>query len=137
MQAMPTILFGLAILAYASSLLPNRVKSARSEPLKWWQKLAGIVAFILVVMIALNPEFLAWGLLGDTAFFDLFVLLISLQLQMAVAWAWGRGGAMGSKLVRWAIAPSPHMSYLLVAWALGAIGSAVSAIHKVVPRICV
>jgi hypothetical protein len=131
-QPIPSILVLLAVLAYVSIKVLNRLQSTRSERLKWWQKLAGIVAFISVLMIAINPEFLPLGFLGDTAFFDLMVLLISVQLQIAVAWVWSWGGATGLKLVRWAIAPSPHMSYLLVAWT---IASVVSAIHKLVQRI--
>jgi hypothetical protein len=135
MQPIPSIVLLLAVLAYASTRLLNRRESGRSERLKWWQKLAGIIAFISVVMIAINPEFFALGLFGETAFFDLFVLLISIQLQFVVAWAWNWGCATGSKLGRWAFAPSPHMSYLLVAWTLGTIVSLGSAIHRVVLRI--
>jgi hypothetical protein len=134
MQPIPSVLFLLAVLAYVGIRLLRRLESARSEPLKWWEKAAGILAFIAVVMIAINPEFFALGLLGDTGFFDLLVLLISLQLQIAVGWAWGWGGAMVSKLIRWAMAPSPHMSYLLVAWALGATWGVLSAIHRVITR---
>jgi len=134
MQPIPSVLLVLAVLAYVGTRLLKRIESARSEPLKWWEKAAGIVAFIAVVLIAINPEFFALGLLGDTAFFDLMVLLISLQLQITVAWAWGWGGAKISKLVRWAMAPSPHMSYLLVGWAVGATWGVVSAIHRVLVR---
>src|SRR5262245_45751792 len=83
-----SILFGLAILAYELTRVLDRIKPAGSQPLKWWQKLAGGVAVILAVLIVINPEFLALGFLGDAAFFDALVLLFSLRLQSAGARVW-------------------------------------------------
>jgi hypothetical protein len=51
------------------SARPNRIKPAWSQQLKGWQKLFGLVGVILAVLIIINPELLALGLLGDTAFF--------------------------------------------------------------------
>jgi len=134
MRTSPVILFGLAILAYAITRVLDRIKSVDSEPLKWWQKLAGGVAVILALLFVINPEFLALGLLGDAAFFDALVLLFSLQLQMVGARTWHYVGAMFSRTMKWIRTPSPGMLYLLATSAV-AIGSIVSTVQKVVHRI--
>jgi hypothetical protein len=92
------------------------------------------VAVILAVLIVINPEFLALGLLGDAAFFDALVLLFSLQLQMVGARAWHYVGLVFSRTMRWMRIPSPGMLYLLAASAI-AVGSVVSTVQKVVHRI--
>ncbi len=137
MRMMPTILVGLAILAYAFTRVPDRSKPARSQRLKWLQKLAGVVAVILAVLIVINPEFLALGLLGDAAFFDLFVLLISLQLQTAGTRAWSRVVALLSRFGSWVMAPRMRLrtSSLLIVSASIAFESVVSTIQKVVHRL--
>ena len=129
-----SILLGLAILAYAFTRVLDRIKPAGSQPLKWWQKLAGGVAVFLAVLIVINPEFLALGLLGDAAFFDALVLLFSLQLQTIGARVWDYVGVMVSRTMRWLRIPSPGMLYLLATSAI-AIGSVVSTLQKVVHRI--
>jgi hypothetical protein len=77
-----TILLGLALLAYAGVRLRNKTKPAWFQQLQGWQKLFGGLAVILTLLIVLNPEFLALGLLGDTAFFDMLVLVLGLQLHL-------------------------------------------------------
>ena len=47
----------------------------------WGQKILAGIAVCLAVVILLNPEIAALGLLMDAAFVDLLALLISLQLQ--------------------------------------------------------
>ena len=47
----------------------------------WGQKVLAGVGVVLAVVILLNPEVAALGLLMDAAFVDLLALLISLQLQ--------------------------------------------------------
>ena len=47
----------------------------------WGQKLLAGIAVCLAVVILMNPEIAALGLLMDAAVLDLFALLISLQLQ--------------------------------------------------------
>lgn len=42
----------------------------------------------MTLLIVLNPEFLALGLVGDTALFDALVLFLGLQLQNTVARYW-------------------------------------------------
>ena len=134
MRMTPSILLGLAILAYAFTRLLDRIKPAGSQPLKWWQKLASGVAVILAMLIVINPEFLALGILGDAAFFDALVLLFGLQLQTVGARIWHYVGAVFSRTMRWMRIPSPGMCYLLAVSAV-ALVSAVSAIQKVVHRI--
>ena len=120
MQPISNILIVLALFTCVCIRRMNEVGAGTSAQLRWWQKLAGVVSLLCVVLIALNPEFWALGLLGDTAFFDLFVLVLSIQLQMTLAWAWGWFGASLSRGLRWIITPRPLRSCLLAAWAVGA-----------------
>src|SRR2546429_1587277 len=95
MQVSPIMIFGLAILAYAFIQISGRSgRTTPAQPLRLWQKLAGAIAILMALLIIMNPEFLALGLLGDTAFFDLLVLALSLQLQDLAAQAWHRGHQM-------------------------------------------
>jgi hypothetical protein len=68
-------------------------RTAKPQPawavqLRGWHKIFGLVALGLALVIMLNPEFLALGLVGDAAFFDVLVLLLSLQLKDFVLQAW-------------------------------------------------
>ncbi len=74
MQTTRLILFGLALLAFG-------LTRTRSQPLRGWQKLFGVIAVVFATLMLLQPEFLALGLLGDTAFFDLLVLALGLQMH--------------------------------------------------------
>jgi hypothetical protein len=85
-------------------------------------------------LIVINPEFLAFGLIGDTAFLDLLVLALSLQMQMFADRLWRQVRTVLMRGVRWVRIPSPGLSYLLTVSTL-AITSAVSTIQKVVHRI--
>ncbi len=124
MQPAPNILIIVAILAWILAWICIRrssgLKSVTFEKLSWWQKLVGIVALLCVVVVAVNPEFWALGLLGDTTFFDMFVLLMSIQLQMTLVWVWGWGRTLLSRGLRWMITPSPRWSHLMAAWTIGA-----------------
>src|SRR6187549_1345957 len=82
------ILIGFVVLVCVFIQSAQRAKPARFPHLQGWQKLFGILAFIIVVLVVINPEFLALGLVGDTAFFDAFVLLLSLQFQSIATRAW-------------------------------------------------
>src|SRR5215472_13908813 len=119
MQTMPLILLGFALIAFA-------INRARSQPLQGWQKLFGAVAFVFAVVILLQPEFLALGLLGDTAFLDLLVLAMSLQMHRFVSRALRWCIAMWGRCVPRAWIPSPGLSYLVAVSTL-AIVSSVSA----------
>jgi hypothetical protein len=81
------------------------------------------------MLIILNPEFLALGLLGDTAFFDMFVLALSLQMHMVVARACRACVTVLIRRVWWIGIPSPGLRYLLAVSAL-AIGNAATIVRK-------
>jgi hypothetical protein len=91
-----------------------------------------LVAVIGAVLILINPEFLALGLLGDAAFVDLLVLLLSLQLQM-----------VGAHVRRWTVAVlsimrrvmAPRLSYIAVLSVLAALQTTCSTIQKAVHRL--
>ncbi|HVV72498.1 MAG TPA: hypothetical protein VHI52_13540 [Verrucomicrobiae bacterium] len=126
MQIMPLIVMGFVLVALA-------LRRARSQPLRGWQKVLGVIAFVFAVVMLLQPEFLALGLFGDTAFLDLLVLAMSLQMHMFV-----------SRTLRWCIrifggcvprvwTPSPGLSYLLAVSTLVTAGG-VSALQKMAHR---
>jgi hypothetical protein len=81
----------------------------------------------------INPEFVALGLLGDTAFFDLLVLALGLQMHTIIIEAWRRGTTALASLDRWLGIPSPDLRYVL-AMAPLFIASIVSSVQKVVQR---
>jgi hypothetical protein len=123
------------------ALLAWGARRARAEgKLKWLnqltgsQKIFGVVAFLLVLLILLNPEFLALGFLGDTAFFDMLVLAIGLQLHTHFSRI-VRGAIIAlRKTARWAGIPSPGLLYL-IAVSTVLIASAVSVLQKAAHRI--
>ena len=115
-------------------------RAARRGKLKWFrqlsgsQKIFGVVAFAMVLLIFLNPEFLALGFLGDTALFDMLVLAISLQLHTHVIRI-GRGViASLDRARRWAGIPSVGLRYEWAVWT-ALIASVVSVLQKAVHRI--
>ncbi|MGH7970821.1 MAG: hypothetical protein ACREIC_19040 [Limisphaerales bacterium] len=134
MQPSLNALMILAIFAYVCIRRSKGLEAVTSEQLSWWQKLAGIIALFCVVLIAANPEFWALGLLGDTTFFDLFVLLLSIQFQMTLLWALGFCGTIFSRLLRWIITPRPRRSYLLTAWTIGVVVNGVYVAYLALRR---
>ena len=94
-----------------------------------WQKLVSFVAIILALLIVLNPEFLALGLFGDAAFFDLLVLALSLQLQMVATRLWHTVGPIISITLR-VIIPRNTMSSEYVMLAVAQLAEILSAIRK-------
>src|SRR5262245_48115031 len=100
----------LALIAFALDRASRKLNLARE--LKWWKRPAVWLAILIAVLILATPEFSALGLLGDSAFFDLLVLLISLQLRAALVQARCSWVALLRGAVRWL--RSPRMSYLLV-----------------------
>jgi hypothetical protein len=113
--------------------LLNRLKSAWPRRLTWTQKLLGVLAVVVAVVIVSSPEFLALGLLGDTAFFDLLVLLLGLQFQMLGTQARCCLVSAFSRCRRWIM--TPNLSYLLVVMAFALLGTVYSAIQKVLHRL--
>src|ERR1039458_7690401 len=88
MQISPTIMFGLALFVFALTFLPDKYRPTWIHRLNSWQALIGLVAVIAATLIVMTPEFYALGILGDSAFFDLLVLAISLQLHMIGSRIW-------------------------------------------------
>jgi hypothetical protein len=89
-----------------------------SQHLKGWQKVFGLIAFIGVLLIIVNPELFALGILGDTAFFDMLVLALALQMHLVVARALQRCKAAVTRGARRIGIPSPGLCYLLALSAL-------------------
>jgi len=87
-----------------------------ASQLRGWHKIFGVVALGLALVIMLNPEFLALGLVGDAAFFDVLVLLLSLQLKDFVLQAWSRFRSLFERAVPRTIARlsvTPAMALLI------------------------
>ena len=133
MRIQPIILFGLVALVCAVIQSAQRTKLARCPHLKGWQKLFGVVAFILVVVVLINPEFLAVGLVGDTAFFDVFVLLLSFLLQMIAVRAWHFVCAAFLSIMR-AMLMRPALSSLMFLLIFASLTDVLSAIQKAAHR---
>lgn len=126
----PAIVFGLALFACLLTQVPDKYKPAWSHRLKSWQALVGLVAVIVAILIVVNPEFYALGILGDSAFFDLLVLAISFQLQLLGSRAWCLAAAGLVKTLR-----GLSLRYCLMFWGWVAFVSPfVSAIQKAVHR---
>jgi hypothetical protein len=134
MQNVTIILFALGMLAYASTRSLDKTKVSRFQHLKGWQKLFGALAVILALFIILNPEFLALGLLGDTAFFDILVLALSLQMRALAIRAFHGCVDVLSRGMRWLAVPSPGLRYLL-AVVTPLIAGAVAMFQRAVHRI--
>jgi uncharacterized membrane protein YkgB len=134
MQPTTIILLGLAVLACARTRSPDKTRPSRFQHLRGWQKIFGILALILTLLIILNPETLALGLLGDTAFVDMLVLVLSLQMSVFATRAFDSCGSVLFKMVKWLGIPSPGLRCLL-AFLTIAFSGAVTAFQKAVDRI--
>ena len=114
MQTRIVLLLGLAVLlACAMTRKRVRMKSSWSQHLSGWQKLFGVLAVAGALLIILNPEFLALGLVGDTAFFEALVLALSLQMHAYAIRIYRRCVAELVRAVKWMGIPSPGFRYLL------------------------
>jgi hypothetical protein len=82
MQIPPTIIYGLALFVFTLAFLPDKYRPTWIHRLTSWQVLIGFVAVIIATVIVMTPEFYALGILGDSAFFDMLVLAISLQFSV-------------------------------------------------------
>jgi hypothetical protein len=133
MQLTPTILAFVILACLLLTQVSGTFKAASFRPFTGWQKLAGAIALILALLIVLNPEFLALGLVGDTAFFDLLVLATTLQLQGIGARAWRSVCAAFSGLVQWLFAPRPTFAMFLLIF--DPVGNLVICVRKLANRI--
>ena len=105
----------------------------RSFGLASWEKMTGLLAVVLALLVVLTPEFAALGLIGDSAFFDLLVLLMSLQIQSIATVI--RSVLINSlrRVMVWFFAP--RVSYLFWLSAYGAVLAAVGHVQRLVHRI--
>ena len=133
MHNAPIILVALALLAYAFSR-SNRIKPAWSQHLTGWRKIFGLAAFIGAVLILINPEFLALGLLGDTAFFEMLVLALSSQMHVFAIRAFHRCADVLSGVMRWLGIPSLGLLYC-VAVVTPVVAGAVALFQRTLHRI--
>ena len=123
--------FALAVIAFNRL---RRRKPALFQNLKGWQKLLGLVAIVLALIILLNPEFLALGLLGDSAMLDMLALALSVQMLMSVQWAWHRISQSFLKTMRWFGIPSAGFRFLIAISAV-CFANAVVACQKIINRL--
>jgi hypothetical protein len=112
MQTPVLILVALILLACAVRR-SSHIEPVWSQHLKGWQKVFGLAAVIMALLILSNPEFLALGLLGDTAFFDMLVLALSLQMHMFAVRAFQSCLDALRRALRWLGIPSLGLRYLL------------------------
>ena len=112
MQSTVLIFVALILLACALSR-SSRMEPVWSQHLKGWQKVFVLAAVIIALLILINPEFLALGLLGDTAFFDMLVLALSLQMHMFAVRAFRSCLNALRRVLRWLGIPSLGLRYLL------------------------
>lgn len=96
------ILICAIFIAFALSRRSKRTQASWFPRLKGWQKLFGVIAVILAVLMLMNPDFLALGFLADTTFFDVLVLALSLQMLVSFQWACRTLGVAVIKSLRWA-----------------------------------
>jgi hypothetical protein len=134
MQTAFIILLGLALVACAFNRTPRRTNRFCAQHLRGWQKLFGLLAVVLTLLIIINPEFLALGLLGDAAFFDMLVLVTSLQMYIFASRAWHSSLSAIAKAARWLGIPSPGLIYL-VGVVTPFMASTFSTVQKAVQRI--
>jgi len=134
MSISPIILFGLVVLVCVSIQSAQSTKPARFPHLKGWQKLFGVLAFIIVVLVVINPEFLALGLVADTAFFDAFVLLLSLQFQEIASRAWHFVSTVFTSIMR-AMGPRLRHDFAMFLLIFAPIADVCAAIQKAIHRI--
>jgi hypothetical protein len=124
-----TLLLALAMVAYAFTRTGVPAKPIHPGHRKWAQNLLAGLAVIAALLILLNPEFLALGLIGDAAFFDLLVLLITLQFQMIAARVGGIVGGGFASVLLWLTTRS--LGYFLI---LSAFLHLKTAIQKIAHR---
>jgi hypothetical protein len=130
MQMTFVIVFAFAIVASAYTQRPS---AKNVEQFAWLKKLTMILATIMAILIVINPEFYALGLLGDTAFFDLLVVALSLQLQNVLKLSLHRIHAGVAGFISWLMTPRPTFQMLLLIFA--PIGTIVCMIQKMARRL--
>jgi len=101
-----------AMVIFVSVLLMQKRRGQQVRTLTPKQLLLGAAAMLVVLVILFNPEVAALGLLGDTAFVDLLVLLLGLQLRAAGTQLQHWIRRIGASFLNMML--SPRLSYLMV-----------------------
>lgn len=125
------IIIGLALLGCALTQLPEKYRPAWARRFTPWQVLIGVVAVVMALLIVFNPEFIALGILGDSAFFDLLVLAIGLQLQTVVRRGWDMVAAWVVKTRRRIFLQTCFEACCVVIF----VSTSVAAVQKAVQRV--
>jgi hypothetical protein len=134
MQTNFLILVGLImVVVLTGKSQANKNRPQWAEHLRGWQVIFAVAAFVAALLVMLNPELLALGLLGDSAFFDLLILAFGLQFRNVVFLAWGSVHHVLMR-VRSAMARSWQRDYVMVVVSLAPIGTAALAACKVVAK---
>jgi len=127
------ILLSLGLIALALARM-QRSPRGPFRNLKGWQSLLGLLAVVIAVLVLLNPDLLALSLLGDSAFFDMLALALSVQMLVSLQWAWRNVSRSFARSVRWLGIPSPGFRYLMCVSTITLI-SAISVIQKIAHRL--
>jgi hypothetical protein len=91
----------------------DKIKLLRFRHLNGWQKLIGVLAVVMALLIILNPEFLVLGLMSDTVFFEMLVFALSLHLRQLAVRGFHSCVGLLSRGMHWLIRPTPIMLYCL------------------------
>lgn len=125
-------IIGLAFVGIALALLPEKYQPKWIQQLKWWQILIGLVATVVALLIVMNPEFYALGILGDSTFFDLLAVAIGIQLQTVFSRVGVyvlAGGARVARFLHWRFC----IDCMLIALAVADIASAIQRLaHRLI-----
>lgn len=134
MQPSTVILLVLMMLVFARTRSPGKTRYAWLQQFGGWQRVFAVIAVLLTLLIVLNPDFLALGLLGDTAFFDVLALALALQMHLYASQALRICLAAWPKVMRILNIPSPGLLYLLESLS-SLIARVLSAVQKLRTRI--
>ena len=126
------ILLSLGLIALALARMQRNPRGPFRN-LKGWQSLLGLLAVVMAVVVLLNPDLFALSLLGDSAFFDMLALALSVQMLVSLQWAWRNVSRSFARSVRWLGIPSPGFRYLMCVSTITLI-SAISVIQKIAHR---
>ena len=129
MQSTAPLLILFAILVWGTTQKRHASLPLSAEPANPLQQLCTLLAFVAGLLIILNPEFLALGLLTDASFFDLLIVLLSVQLQFNAARAWDFLSAILSRVMR-LISARLHLTFSVLALTLEQVGHAFCAMYK-------
>jgi hypothetical protein len=86
----PLGLIAIALVAFMR--LRRRSTPLALLPLGRWKWLFLVIGAVCAVLVVFNPEYLALDLLGDAAFFDVFVLALTLQMYLLMSDGGHRAG---------------------------------------------